>query len=164
VLAAALAVLFGFLSWVWITNAGTSDSAVDGWGNISGVPTMDGQNINDVIASTGGFGSYRPALFLTAMAVLVLGCGLVLAWRASRPVAALATVAGVGILGWGLFRGAVPGDVAGVVDQADVHSAVGPWLTVAAGLVVTVVAAAALGNRRPRGARRPVRSRGIQPR
>jgi hypothetical protein len=158
-----LVVVAGFVPWMRISNRGASDSGLDGWGNISGVPTMAGQNINEVISSAGGVGSYRPALFPTVLALFVLVAGVVMLWRRLAPAVWIAAMGAAGAAMFGTYRGLVPGDVAGIVDAVDVHVAAGAWVTAGAGLVACGAAAAALVVRHP-GPPVPVPSRGIQPR
>lgn len=157
-----LVVVAGFVPWMRISNPGAGDSGLDGWGNISGVPTMTGQNINEVISSAGGVGSYRPALFPTVLAVFVLVAGVVLIWRRLDPATWIAATAAAGATMFGTYRGLVPGNVAGIVDAVDVHVAAGAWVTAGAALVAWGAAAAALIVRRP-APPAPRSSRGIQP-
>ena len=136
VIGAALAILLGFLNWALISNPGSADGTLTGWGGIGGVADMQGQNINDVISDLGGSGSYHPALFSTVLAGGALVAGVVLLWRRFGLAAGVAIGCGVGILGWGVFRALVPGDVAGIVEDGGTRSAIGPWLVAVCGLVI----------------------------
>jgi len=163
VVGGALAVLMGFLNWALIANPGGADGTLTGWGGIGGVADMQGQNINDVISGLGGSGSYHPALFSTVLAGGAVVAGVVLLWRRFGLAAGVAIGCGVGIVGWGLFRALVPGDVAGIVEDGGTGSAIGPWLLAVCGLVILAGGMVAALDRP--AARIPTgRSRGIQPR
>lgn len=165
-MAALLVPLFGFTSWLVISNPGGENSTLNGWGLISGVPGVDSQNINDVIASLDGSGSYRPALLPTALAVLALlsGSWLIIAdHKVSKLAAAAAAACGMSLAGWGLYRGLVPGDVAGILTDGEYRAGPGAWLVLAAGITIIAIAAWVLAQRQPAAAS-AARSRGIQPR
>ena len=165
VAAGLLVVLCGFLTWADVTLTGAARSSLGGWGAISGGPdTADGDNLNDVIISLGGVGSYRPALLPTTLAGLGAVAGVWVVVRRSRFAAAGAVAVGLAIAAWGLFRALRTGDIAGLLADGDVATAsVGPWATLAGGLLMI---GAALPVCLVRPAAPPVvpRSRGIQPR
>jgi hypothetical protein len=142
---ALLIVLVGFSDWVRITNIDASDGQISGWGMISGVRGMAGENINDVIASLDGFGSYRPALLSAVLAALVAFAALGMIWRQSRIAAAAVLACAVLLAAWGLYRALVPGDVGGVVEEGASSAAVGPWSTF--GLAVLILVSAVGGLR-----------------
>ncbi len=165
VLAGLSVVLAGFLTWADVTLAGADSSTLSGWGAISGGPsTAAGGNLNEVIAGLGGVGSYRPALLPTALAGLGVVAGAWVAVRRSKFAAAGAVAVGLFIGGWGLYRALHPGDVAGLLVEGDVATAaVGPWITLVAGLAMVGLAVAVLAARTPAPGAVP-RTRGIQPR
>jgi hypothetical protein len=163
VVGGALAVLMGFLNWALISNPGSADGSLTGWGGIGGVADMRGQNINDVISDLGGSGSYHPALFSTVLAGGAVVAGGVLLWQRFGLAAGVTIGCGVGIVGWGVFRALVPGDVAGIVEDGGTRSAIGPWLLAVCGLVIVAGGVVAALDRT--AARVPTgRPRGIQPR
>lgn len=169
VVTALLVVLFGFLAWVTVTLDGGSPSTVTGWGTIGGAGSSGGEaavgeNINDVITSLDGTGSYRPALLSTVLGGAVVLAGVWIAVRRSKFAAAAAAALGLFIGAWGLYRALRPGNVAGLLLDGDVATAaVGPWVTFIGGLVILGLAVAVLVLPAPPP---PVirRTRGIQPR
>ncbi len=165
VLAGLLVVLCGFLTWAVVALTGASSSSLGGWGAISGGPdSADGDNLNDVITSLGGVGSYRPALLPTTLAGPGVVAGIWVAVRRSRFAAAGAVAVGMAVAAWGLFRGVRTGDIAGLLTDGDIATAsIGPWATLAGGLLM-VAAAVPVCLVRPAAAPTVPRSRGIQPR
>lgn len=164
-LLAVLVALSGFTVWVVIRNPGAADSTLTGWGLIGGVRDSAGQNLNQLIAGLPGAGSYRPALFPTALAGLTLMAGIWLLTRPSKLAAAGAVGSALFIGAWGLYRGLVPGDVAGIVEEGGATTGIGPWVVLGAavGIVAAVVPVLIAGPPAP-PARSASRSRGIQPR
>ena len=163
VIGGVLAVLLGFANWALITNPGADDGTLTGWGGIGGVADMAGENINEVIDSLGGSGSYQPALFTTVLAGAAVLAGLFLIWRRAGAAAGVALACGVGIVAFAVFRGLVPGNVAGIVEDGGTRSGIGPWLVAVCGLVIIAGGVIALLDRPP-AAVPAGRSRGIQPR
>lgn len=163
VVAALLVVLGGFLAWVTVTLDGGSPSTLTGWGTISGTDSAVGENINDVIVSLQGTGSYRPALLPTVLAAAAVLCGVLIVVRRSKFAAAGAVAVGLFIAAWGVYRALRPGDIAGLLVEGDVSTAaVGPWVTAVAGAAVVALAVPVLvGVAPPPPA---PRTRGIQPR
>ncbi|MEO5832572.1 MAG: hypothetical protein ABIR83_04280 [Nakamurella sp.] len=159
-----MVVLFGFLAWATVTLDGGSPSTLTGWGTISGAESAVGQNINDVITSLQGTGSYRPALLPTVLGGAAVLPGVWIAVRRSKFAAAGVVALGLFIGAWGLYRALRPGDIAGLLVAGDVSTAaVGPWATCFAGAAIIgpAVAVLILPAPPPPGVRR---SRGIQPR
>lgn len=164
VLASLLVVLSGFSAWSTVTLAGGTASSLTGWGTIGGANTAAGENINDVIASLDGSGSYRPALLPSVLAAGGVVAGGWIVVRRSRFAAAGAVAVGLFVGAWGLFRALRPGDVAGLLADGDVSTAAaGPWLTLLAGVAMVGLATVVL-TRPPPTVRAPQRTRGIQPR
>ncbi|WP_111765210.1 hypothetical protein [Nakamurella deserti] len=165
VLTGLLLILFGFLTWADVALAGADSSSLSGWGAISGGPgAAAGDNINEVITSLGGVGSYRPALLPTVLAGFGVVAGLGVVVRTSKVAAAGAVAVGLFVVGWGLYRALRPGDVAGLLVEGDVATAaVGPWVTSVGGLAMVALAVAVLAARAPAPPVAP-RRRGIQPR
>jgi hypothetical protein len=156
-----LVALFGFTTWLVISNPGSNDSTLTGWGVIGGVDGVSGQNINEVISSLDGIGSYRPALLPTALAALAFIVGLRLIFARSRIAAAAAVACGGFIAIWGGYRGLVPGDVAGILTGDEYRGGIGAWLVLVAGLAIVATATVVLVKRPVQTSPAP-RTRGIQ--
>lgn len=127
-----LAVLFGFSPWL-VVDLGAGDTTLTGWGTIGG-GDAGGENINDYILQ-GGL-SYRPALLPTALAALAVLAGFRMLFARSKIAAAGAIASGGFIAIWGGYSALSPSTVGGVLDAGESRSSVGPWLLLAAGLVV----------------------------
>ena len=161
-LASVLVVLFGFTHWLIITNPGSTASTLTGWGLIDGVDGVSGQNVNDVISSLDGSGSYQPAFLPTALAALAFAIGVRLVFVRSRVVVVAAVACGGLIAIWGGYRGLVPGDVAGILSEGEYRAGVGPWLVLAGGAVILATAIVMLVKHQAPVGPAP-RTRGIQP-
>ncbi|MBM9466980.1 hypothetical protein [Nakamurella leprariae] len=163
-------VIASFLPWISAPTVDGGRAVLSGWGGISGDSQLAGSNLNDALA---GAGSYRPGMIGVLFGAIGILAALGLAVARVRPPgtggtarplripAALLVLCGVMGAGWGGWRGIAPGD-AGVFDPGEAGAAVGPWLTLAAGLVMIGAAVVVFTGRvdppvRPAG-------RAIQPR
>lgn len=162
IVASGLIALYGFLPWMVISNQGSADSTLSGWGLIGGVDGVDATNINEVIAGLDGSGSYRPALFPTILAVLAVAGAVRLLFAASKVAAAAVATCGVIVVAYGIFRVVSPGDVAGILNAGESRAGIAPWLTLVSGVFILAAAVLVLAGKYE--AQRPMVSRGVQPR
>ncbi|MEP6562697.1 MAG: hypothetical protein ABJD68_16680 [Nakamurella sp.] len=153
-----------FLTWISTATEDGGNTAIDGWGGISGSSQIAGTNLNDVLD---GAGSYRPGLIglifgaVTVIAAIVIA-SIARGPRPHRITAALLVLCGLVAVGWGVFRSIDPGD-AGVFDAGEAAAGFGPWLLVLGGVLALLSAVLIfVGVIDPR-AFTPGR-RGIQPR
>lgn len=154
-----------FLPWLSADTEDGGRTSITGWGGITGSSQIAGTNLNDVL---NGAGSYRPGLIGLIFGVLAAIAGVVVmvhlpeGSRPHRVTAAVLSLCGLVCLGFGLWRGLVPGD-ASVFDDGETTAAFGPWLTAIGGALMLIAAVAIFAGRIDTPVSRPVR-RGIQPR
>ena len=163
--AGLLAVVGSFQTWITAPTETGGVTRVSGWGAIGGDSQLAGTDLNDALD---GVSTYRPgmlALAFGALAVVtaVVLASVVIAPRPHRIPAAVLALCGVALAGWGAVRAFAPGD-AGVFLPGEASAGPGPWLVLAAGVVLLAVAAVVLTGRLdpPRPPERL--RRGIQPR
>ena len=164
-LGGALAIVASFLPWIHTDTEDGGNTAITGWGGITGSSQIAGTNLNDVL---NGIGSYRPGLIGLIFGVVAAIAGVVVmvylpeGRRPHRVTAAVLSLCGLVCLGFGLWRGLAPGD-ASVFEAGETSAAFGPWLTAIGGAAMLVPAVAIFLGRIDATVPRPVR-RGIQPR
>ena len=161
--AAAGCLLASNLTWLALPDGAGGTTAVSGWGSISGGSQIAGQNINDAMD---GNATFRPGLLAVVLGTVALlaAVSIALVARGARPhriPGTVLVVCGLGATIWGVLRSIRP-DSAGVLEPGEGASGIGSWLTAGCGILLLVVAAAALGGLLDPP--RPVRRRGIQPR
>lgn len=163
ILACAGCIIASVLPWISVPDGTGGTTSISGWGGVTG-GQISGQNINDVMD---GFATFRPGTLSVIIGGLALlsAVGIALVARGDKPhriPAAALTLCGLGGLAWGIFRGAAPGDVAGVLGAGEGSSGWGPWLL--AGCSLILLAAAMVVFAGVLDPPPPIRHRGIQPR
>ncbi|HEY5879021.1 MAG TPA: hypothetical protein VIU11_08925 [Nakamurella sp.] len=160
-----LAFVATFLPWLSTDTEDGGTTSITGWGGITGSSQIAGTNLNDVLDGTG---TYRPGLIGLVFGVIAAVAGFVImvylpeGRRPHRITASVLTLCGLVCLGFGLWRGLVPGD-ASVFEAGETSAGFGPWLTVIAGVLMLVPAVVILAGRIDPIVSLPTR-RGIQPR
>jgi hypothetical protein len=137
----ALMIGSSFLPWISTGTEDGGNTAITGWGGITGSSGIAGTNLNEVLD---GAGTYRPGLIGLIFGVITLIAAIAVASvtkgeRPHRITAAVLTLCGLVGLAWGLFRSINPGD-AGVFDTGEASAGIGPWGT-AIGGAITLAAA-----------------------
>jgi len=160
-----LAFVATFLPWLSTDTEDGGVTSITGWGGITGSSQIAGTNLNDVLDGTG---TYRPGLIGLIFGVIAAVAGFVImvylpeGRRPHRITASVLILCGLVCLGFGLWRGLVPGD-ASVFEAGETSAGFGPWLTVVAGGLMLVPAVVILAGRIDPIVSLPTR-RGIQPR
>lgn len=157
-----LAFVAAFLPWIATETVDGGTTTISGWGAIAGASEIAGTNLNEVLEGW----TYVPGLVGLICGIIAIVAAVVLATvpggrRPHRITAAILGVCALVCLGWGLFRGLVPGD-AGVFESGDTHARFGPWMLVIGGALIAAAALAVFSGRVDRPAI-PHRQ-GIQPR
>ena len=163
-LGGALAVVASFLPWIHTDTEDGGNTAITGWGGITGSSSIAGTNLNEVLD---GSGTYRPGLLGVIFGVIAVIAAIAVASvsvgpRPHRVTASVLMLCGLVLAGWGLYRGIDAGD-AGVFEPGEASAGLGPFLTAAGGLLA-VVAAVGIFTGQIDPAAPPAGRRGIQPR
>ena len=139
-LGGALAIVASFLPWIHTDTEDGGNTAITGWGGITGSSSIAGTNLNEVLD---GSGTYRPGLFGVIFGVIAVIAAIAVASvsngpRPHRVTASVLMLCGLVLAGWGLYRAIDAGDAgfdeliaqAGdglyVTDVVGLHSGVNP--------------------------------------
>lgn len=159
-----ISALAGFLGWLVVATASGGRTVVDGWGAITGNPSLTGENLNTL---TGGDGSYRPALVALSSGILLIAGAISLLPppRGDHPYrigAALTTLVAVGLAVWGVIRLVDPDPLA-ILEDGEAAAGAGPWVILTCGVIgIAAVVPVFLGLVDDRIVQRPPH-KGIQP-
>jgi len=159
-----LAVVASFLSWIHTETVDGGNTAITGWGGITGSSSIAGSNLNEVLD---GESTYRPGVIGVIFGLIAVVAAIAIAsvakgQRPHRITASVLVLCGLVLAAWGLYRGIDAGD-AGVFEPGEASAGAGPFLT-AVGGVLTIVAAVAIFAGLIDPPERLTGRRGIQPR
>ena len=138
---ALLAIVASFLPWIHTDTVDGGNTAITGWGGITGSSSIAGTNLNEVLD---GDGTYRPGVIGVLFGVIALIAALAIAsvskgQRPHRITASVLVLCGLVLGGWGLYRGLDAGD-AGVFEPGEASAGLGPFLTALGGVLILAAA------------------------